>query len=727
MRTVPFSGLLLVVPTVVAAAVTLGLVYPTTYRTVAPANDLYGMFYPDVLYAWRSLREGGGLWWNPYVQCGTPFFGGDSYTLLDPFNLVFGVLDREAGLLVMIALRLVIGGLGMMLLCRTLGLGTAAAVCGAIAFELGDNAVQLTTWTPSLLGPYVWMPVALWRLERLLQQPNLRSAVLLGTVFTFQWLPGHPQILFHTYLLVVLRVGWALLTSAVPTGRVLLASVVAMVFPLALGGVSVLPWLEVARESLRSRSDLSDIGSQTARSYLARLAMGSPVPLLLAAGGLGGWPVHALRRPAAFYLMAALIFSALSLGDGTPLYDLYARLPFTAGMRHAARFCFPASIAITVLAAFGAESLMRGRPSSGLRIAIVLGTLAFIWWLRPVIPGIWRWDWVPAVFLLTGAIAGMKHWTFACGVIALVTGTWLAGLAPGYVLNAGDLYGSTAPAYAFMRERLTPQDRAWILGRAVSQWPLTPRLGQVVGVPNIHDYNPFALRAYAEFFTYLRLGRPLAQFDDYYWAFGLPNTVQRKLVDLVSTRYLLVDRHVDRVPGLLKGGIVPVAEFGDVRIYENQQALPRARFVPQARVFKHEAMLAELARPGFDPERRVLLERAPPVEFMWTDRDGKGNVEIVLDAPERIGIRAQASTNGFLVLSDTYFSAWRASVDGERVEVLRANYAFRAVPLPAGEHEVVFEYDAWTVRWGAGLTGATILVLASSWWWTRRSRALKTG
>ena len=46
----------------------------------------------------------------------------------------------------------------------------------------------------------------------------------------------------------------------------------------------------------------------------------------------------------------------------------------------------------------------------------------------------------------------------------------------------------------------------------------------------------------------------------------------------------------------------------------------------------------------------------------------------------------------FLLLTDAYYPGWTASVNGEPTAVRRADVMFRAVPMPAGESTVVFEY-----------------------------------
>lgn len=55
---------------------------------------------------------------------------------------------------------------------------------------------------------------------------------------------------------------------------------------------------------------------------------------------------------------------------------------------------------------------------------------------------------------------------------------------------------------------------------------------------------------------------------------------------------------------------------------------------------------------------------------------------------------------GYLVLLDSFYPGWRAYVDGREVEILQANYAFRAVEVQAGKHEVEFRYRPWTFYFG---------------------------
>ena len=55
-------------------------------------------------------------------------------------------------------------------------------------------------------------------------------------------------------------------------------------------------------------------------------------------------------------------------------------------------------------------------------------------------------------------------------------------------------------------------------------------------------------------------------------------------------------------------------------------------------------------------------------------------------------MRAVLTHPGYLVLADTFYPGWQVFVDGQESALLRANYAFRAVALEAGDHEVHFRY-----------------------------------
>jgi uncharacterized membrane protein YfhO len=77
-------------------------------------------------------------------------------------------------------------------------------------------------------------------------------------------------------------------------------------------------------------------------------------------------------------------------------------------------------------------------------------------------------------------------------------------------------------------------------------------------------------------------------------------------------------------------------------------------------------------------------------------------------------LMVEASRAGWLVLSDVYYPGWRATVNGQPTDVLRANYTFRAVWLPVGEHTVRMSFSPLAWRVGLALSLVTWSTL-SAW------------
>ncbi|MEK7785296.1 MAG: YfhO family protein, partial [Chloroflexota bacterium] len=78
--------------------------------------------------------------------------------------------------------------------------------------------------------------------------------------------------------------------------------------------------------------------------------------------------------------------------------------------------------------------------------------------------------------------------------------------------------------------------------------------------------------------------------------------------------------------------------------------------------------------------------------------------------------------NGYVVLSDTYYPGWRVFVDGEPQPLLRANYLFRAVAVPAGQHEVVFEYAPLSATVGLAVSIVSLVIWIGLMWGELKTR-----
>jgi hypothetical protein len=156
---------------------------------------------------------------------------------------------------------------------------------------------------------------------------------------------------------------------------------------------------------------------------------------------------------------------------------------------------------------------------------------------------------------------------------------------------------------------------------------------------------------------------------------------------------------------------------GDVKIYQNLDVLPRAFVVREARYLEDEAQVLEaMPNPAFRPGEEVLfVGEASRSESLG---EGSGDdVRLVSYEPERVTIEADLTSPGYLVLTDAYYPGWLALVDGEPAEILRADYYFRAVFLPQGEHRLEFVYDPLSLKLGAAVSVAASICLVGGLLW----------
>lgn len=670
-----------------------------------------------------------------------------------------------------------LGALFMYLLAREWGARPEGALLGAAAFVFAPNLVAVGSHGHgSQLVDSAYLPLMLWLAARWLRRGDIRNLAWLALAGGFQLLRGHVQICFYTWIAIGLYavVSWtaALLRRENAGAATVRAAVIAVAALLAFGlaGFYNLPLSDYARWSIRGGSEGGGTGMEYATGWsLAPIELPSiVVPNWAGFGGLtywGGMPFTdypnaylgivavvlavpaflAGGAPRAFALVLAVLALLISFGRFFPVYGfLYDHLPLFNKFRIPVMVVVLFQLAAALATAWGWSAILPGNDAKeprGRRVGQVLLVLAGILALAFVVgvmgQSAWRVGYMNMAVTHRLSIVPVsanpyspQHAAAAYAAFvsdlgrACLLGLLVVGVA--WFARKGRLQALVATALAL----------ALLL---FDLWPVSAKVMKpVIGVGVEHtleagrdDVIEFLEKAGSP--GTFRVFIP----DDYqtnrYAGFGIAtlggaHAAKTRLYQdysdlhlqdnlaflrLLNVKYIVLDQPFETMPDFLRE-----VYRGSRVIYENQMALPRATLVERYHVLTPpKAILDSLARLSNtnDGLRRMavetFLEQDPHLSLGPVEG---GSATIASYRLNDVTVKTRSPGPALLRLADLWYPDWTATVDGKPAPVIKADYLLRAVPVPAGEHEVVFRFRSPAVRRGMILSLSSLaLILAT--------------
>ena len=109
----------------------------------------------------------------------------------------------------------------------------------------------------------------------------------------------------------------------------------------------------------------------------------------------------------------------------------------------------------------------------------------------------------------------------------------------------------------------------------------------------------------------------------------------------------------------------------------------------------------------------LIVIEADGVESLDCSLKSNDKINILSERADRLVISIATDVNGWLSIADTWYPGWKASIDGMDVILYRANYAFRGIRIPAGNHTVVIHYqpDWWQPAVLVSMAGLLMLII----------------
>jgi hypothetical protein len=137
---------------------------------------------------------------------------------------------------------------------------------------------------------------------------------------------------------------------------------------------------------------------------------------------------------------------------------------------------------------------------------------------------------------------------------------------------------------------------------------------------------------------------------------------------------------------------------GADNVITNPATLGNAWFVSDVTTVKSPT--EELQRVCLIDPRKTAVVDGSKFTVPNFDFDSAATLTLLEQNPNYLKYESQSQENGFAVFSEVYYpKGWAAHIDGKEVDIVRANYVLRALPIPAGKHTIEFSFkpDAYVV------------------------------
>lgn len=742
-------------------------------------QDAATQFYPWYSYLGERLREFGIPSWNPSQFSGAPFAAdpqsGWSYF---PAMAIFTAFPLEIAVPLFIVFHLALAGFSIYALARVLKIPPLGALAAGAAYMLSGPIFSRSVCCPAQVQVGAWVPLLLLGAELALQRPILRrriiwivlSALAMSQILA-SWLG---QGSYYALMLVGAFLAWRCLVQParpnVPWRErfydFFSTSFVFGALAAGYNAMGLLPRLEYNRLSNVAGGSYDGLGNtasvtggwQAGHTVFEHVTRNSYYP-----GGIAiALAVIAVlltkgRHLSIFFSLIVVAGFVLSSSRRTPLHELlFAVLPMFESLhshwpQRIALVVFPA-VSLLAGAAIGSLPEWRGRWRALLAIALLPIGIAIVFEVGLRRAG----DGLPLIVLASVAtvaaalmLLGWRRmgrvWPW---IPATLTALLIADLmvANGEMLAHGDYggfhkfdigaYYAITPGAQFVRDQTGPDAGRYfgfdpMLRHSETERPALYRFqfpseearqlavnnrATVYRIEDVQGYNPVQLQAYVDFMHDIN-----GEAQEYHDANIYPNGLDSKLLDLLNAKYIIVPAVIPEGRADLQMAVdlfPTVYQDDDVRVLERTAAAPKAWIVHEARSAQATVARQLVENGEIDPYAVALIDRASELDGTIPS-DGNDSVTVIESEPEIMRYEVSSSTPGMLVTSEIVYPAWKAYIDGEKVDIATAFGLLRAIELPAGTHVVEFRFESPNEVWGMALTIVAVLATGALLAWSK--------
>jgi hypothetical protein len=696
--------------------------------------------YPWEAYHRDSFWRGTVPLWNPFNNCGVPFLAQWTTMVFYPLSIFYLIFPLSWSVGVFNLGHLFLAGLGMYFLAHHWTGNRPAACVAGLAYVCNGVMLHSLMW-PDYIAGLGWMPWVVLVTEKAWREGGIRNCIVAALIGATEVLTGAAEPVIFTWGLVGLLWLVDVAKGEVDRRRMVGCFCAILVLVAGLTAAQMLPFLDLLRHSPRNASGFGEarwaIPGWGWANFIVPLFRCSPSILGVFSQddqqlfssyylGIGTLSLALLAiwrsRHERTYLLAFLAVAGflLAMGENTPVYVWLRKVfPLIKLIRFPSKFIVLTTFALPLLAAMGLSECLKNTIPSGVAtrrstiavgafLLVTLGCILLYAHSHQALGGSWAVTLESgasrAVFLvlILGTVNLLSHATSAraieLGVLGLLLLMSLDGLSHTANQNptvARECYGPlgieklVGARLGSSRAMVHPRTQAMLSQAAIAdsvkyysgvRRALFMNCNLLDRIPVTTGFFSISPRSYAGLDSVL--GDPR-------------NEPPQPLLDFLGVSQISA----------------PDLSF-TWQARTNYMALATAGQLP---VFASPEMTFEaVSSPKFEPRASVFLPLEARGSITVTNRSAPQITQLAFSDRE-VQLAVRAEVPAMVVVAQTFYHNWRASVDSQPAKLWEANYAFQAVEVPAGGHRIrLFYYDPM-FKWGAVVSLSTLVGCFIAW------------
>ncbi len=657
--------------------------------------------------------------WNPYNFAGTPLLANFQSGAFYPLNILFFIFPFNFSWGLLIFLSPLLCGLFTYFYLSQLRLSRTASLLGAISFAFCGFSIAWLEWGV-IIHTALWFPLILLSIDKILDSRRNFSIwnLVLTAALSCSMFAGHLQTFFYVLLFSLFYLVFNLRES-IKYKKLIFVALSLLIF-IIITSIQWIPTLQFISRSARNADKIPwqtngwFIPWQNLIQFIVPDFFGNPSTLnYFGVWNYGEFIGYVGIAPLVFALFSAIFvknkksfffLGMLILSLIFALPTVVAKIPFQLGIpfistAQPTRLIFIIDFSLSVLAALGFDYFLKTKKGIvyplGISALLITSLWIYVIFVKSglslndlsvvkhnlILPTLIFFIFFVISLLYSFIKYKNKKLFFKIFSILVILITAFDLLRFGLKFNSFNpnkyLFPSTT-SIDFLQKNIGNYRVMEIDSRI-----MPPNFSAVYRIQTVDGYDPLYLLSFGKLIAASERNQPNIKSPFGFNRIIAPHNYSSPIINLLGVKYIL------SLTDIKSENFKKVFEEGQTQVYENKSVLPRAFFVKEVIIAQDDNKAVNLMFSNINSLRDKAIVNASIKEKEF----GLGSVNILDYNPNIIHLETNNSTEGFLVLTDSFYPTWKASVDGKKTTIYQTDLNFRGIIIPKGIHKIEF-YDS---------------------------------